>query len=77
MYQGGRGCLGSDGQYHRHGTSYTAPDGCNTCSCNNGAEGCTLMACVPEGEFSQFRDALKRLLGRFVIQLCKKNYNNV
>lgn len=31
---------------HASGTTWTCPDGCNTCSCDNGALAHTDMACV-------------------------------
>ncbi|MCB9638853.1 MAG: hypothetical protein H6728_07265 [Myxococcales bacterium] len=30
---------------YSHGASFPATDGCNTCSCNNGAVACTKIAC--------------------------------
>ncbi len=39
-------CKGVDGQLHRVGESFAAPDGCNSCSCSsNGSILCTEMAC--------------------------------
>ncbi|KAL4221993.1 hypothetical protein ACF0H5_018039 [Mactra antiquata] len=35
------------GQTYKNGESFTAPDGCNTCFCTNGAAACTLKFCLP------------------------------
>jgi len=32
------------------GTSFPSLDGCNTCSCQNGAIACTLRACADAGD---------------------------
>ena len=43
---GGRGCK-VNGQVYSHGTSgIPAPDGCNTCSCDDGVLGCTEIGCM-------------------------------
>lgn len=34
-----------NGRIYKSGESFPAEDGCNSCSCNNGNIGCTLMAC--------------------------------
>lgn len=43
------GCGGTcevDGRFYRPGEHFTAPDGCNTCSCGwDGSVACTEMAC--------------------------------
>jgi hypothetical protein len=36
-----------NGTTHANGSSFTAPDGCNTCHCINGMAGCTKMFCSP------------------------------
>nr|XP_006817093.1 PREDICTED: uncharacterized protein LOC100376421 [Saccoglossus kowalevskii] len=41
-------CIGEDCDGHEDGTTYPADDGCNTCTCNNGREMCTLMVCGPD-----------------------------
>jgi hypothetical protein len=38
-----------DGITYKSGDSFKAPDGCNTCSCDDGEIGCTLKACVGDG----------------------------
>lgn len=51
-------CEGMDGMFCI-GESYTALDGCNTCSCGNmdGLAKCTMMACPPKPEESQTVEA--------------------
>jgi len=34
-----------DGQTYKPGDSFDATDGCNTCSCDDGAVSCTEIAC--------------------------------
>ena len=34
------------GVTHPHGSDFEAPDGCNTCHCENGQAACTLLGCV-------------------------------
>merc|ERR1719409_2441969 len=44
-------CEGENGEMFCPGDSFTAPDGCNTCTCTGGPEGiaaCTAMACPDE-----------------------------
>lgn len=41
-----------DGMVYQAGDSFTAPDGCNTCTCSeNGQAACTLMACADDIPF--------------------------
>lgn len=35
-----------NGAEYAHGASFPAGDGCNTCSCNNGAVGCSKIGCI-------------------------------
>lgn len=35
-----------DGVTHPHGSTFAAPDGCNTCQCHDGVAECTLLGCV-------------------------------
>jgi hypothetical protein len=35
-----------DGTTYADGDTFEAPDGCNTCTCDDGAAACTEMACV-------------------------------
>jgi len=57
-------CEGMDGMFCI-GESYTALDGCNTCSCGNmdGIAACTAMACPPKPEESQTVEAPKVCTG--------------
>jgi hypothetical protein len=34
-----------DGRVYEHGESFLAEDGCNICTCDDGAGGCTQRAC--------------------------------
>ena len=43
------GCTDSTGD-HASGESWTCPDGCNTCSCDNGTVTQTEMACADTGD---------------------------
>ncbi|CAI8024290.1 hypothetical protein GBAR_LOCUS14117 [Geodia barretti] len=36
-----------NGEFYENGTSFPAPDGCNTCFCFNGQISCTEIFCVP------------------------------
>ncbi|XP_019849112.1 PREDICTED: kielin/chordin-like protein isoform X2 [Amphimedon queenslandica] len=36
-----------NGVSHPNNSTFTAPDGCNTCHCTNGVTGCTRMLCPP------------------------------
>ncbi|XP_002734594.1 kielin/chordin-like protein [Saccoglossus kowalevskii] len=38
---------GADCNGHPDGSTYPSDDGCNTCSCSDGREMCTLIACAP------------------------------
>jgi len=38
-------CVDELGNTYRDGESFTHSDGCNGCTCSNGAIGCTLMLC--------------------------------
>jgi len=55
-----KGCL-YEGERHKDGASFAASDGCNTCSCDNGAVGCTLIGCggqcFYEGKYYQSGDS--------------------
>jgi hypothetical protein len=42
-----------DGQFYDDGESFPASDGCNTCSCDDGAVGCTELGCNPCPEIEQ------------------------
>ena len=44
---GGRDCV-EGGTVHHSGDTFPSDDGCNTCSCENGAVACTLRACAPQ-----------------------------
>lgn len=37
-----------EGVVHEDGSTFPSSDGCNTCSCDNGQWGCTLIACVDD-----------------------------
>ncbi|XP_052791897.1 U-reduvitoxin-Pr21-like [Mya arenaria] len=41
-----KGCIDEDGNEYADGASFMASDGCNGCTCNEGAIGCTQMACL-------------------------------
>src|SRR5688500_2199544 len=43
---GGKSC-NVGGKTYQDGASFPSSDGCNSCSCNDGAVGCTLLACEP------------------------------
>ena len=40
----GKGCV-YEGKSYADGAGFPASDGCNTCSCNDGEVGCTLLGC--------------------------------
>ncbi|MCA9519060.1 MAG: hypothetical protein KC635_29195 [Myxococcales bacterium] len=43
---GGAACVVA-GVSHPDGSTFPAPDGCNTCQCHDGAAECTLLGCAP------------------------------
>jgi hypothetical protein len=52
LLAGGMLFIGCDceegGKTYEHGESWTRADGCNTCTCDNGAISCTLIVCIDE-----------------------------
>merc|ERR1719431_477612 len=41
-------CVDAQGNLHKLGESYTAQDGCNTCTCQEKTAACTMMLCPPD-----------------------------
>ena len=41
------GCTDDAGIFHPLGSTYPAVDGCNTCTCTEGGQGCTKIGCRP------------------------------
>lgn len=65
---GGSGSMPRDcqlgGDTYAHGTSFQAPDGCNTCSCDDGEIGCTEIGCNPVDQCSSISESYQALLER-------------
>lgn len=49
---------------HKNGESFKAPDGCNTCSCDDGEIACTLIGCNPVDQCSSLDSSYQALLER-------------
>merc|ERR1719431_959879 len=50
-------CVDAQGNLHKLGESYTAQDGCNTCTCQELTAACTLKLCPPDAPLSHCVDA--------------------